>query len=407
MEENEVHKTAKICITLHKTRNKTQKKNINFFKHTRYIDILNIEQYKQAGITLVALVVTIIVLLILAGVTISLALGSNGMIEKTKIASETWKNSTKIEELIVDEIDDNIEKIEKDYVIEKIDLKVGEESLKSISQDDIMNLYGKETNYKSIIHPDIKWQLFYDDNINYYVIASDYVPNSELPCEGVTIGRKKFASTDLLKSTNTTSLKANYCARFSTNNYNDYVLTSTTEYRRGSQANTLKEGESNRNLLVSTYLKWVDEFPNSTNKNIMAVAYMMDIGKWGSFADGSKGAYAMGGPTLEMFSLSYNARHSTNKLGVYETVDLTNTNENGYKVKIGENEWSNSISGVDKTNAIGENAGNMWVRTSSTKADGMWLASPSSIRDYGLIYISRDGVLGFSYDYAYFNTLRI
>ena len=41
---------------------------------------------KQKGITLIALVVTIVVLLILAGVTISLLLDENGIIAKSKDA---------------------------------------------------------------------------------------------------------------------------------------------------------------------------------------------------------------------------------------------------------------------------------------------------------------------------------
>lgn len=39
---------------------------------------------KQNGITLVALVITIIVLLILAGVTISLTLGENGLLSRAQ-----------------------------------------------------------------------------------------------------------------------------------------------------------------------------------------------------------------------------------------------------------------------------------------------------------------------------------
>ena len=45
---------------------------------------------KENGITLVALVVTIVVLLILAGVSISLVLGQNGLINRsTKAANDT------------------------------------------------------------------------------------------------------------------------------------------------------------------------------------------------------------------------------------------------------------------------------------------------------------------------------
>ena len=43
------------------------------------------------GITLIALVVTIVVLLILAGITISLVFGSNGVIKKAQEANENTK----------------------------------------------------------------------------------------------------------------------------------------------------------------------------------------------------------------------------------------------------------------------------------------------------------------------------
>ena len=54
---------------------------------------------KQKGITLIALIITIIVLLILAGVSISLVVGQNGILEKSQEAvTETKKAS--IEEQI-------------------------------------------------------------------------------------------------------------------------------------------------------------------------------------------------------------------------------------------------------------------------------------------------------------------
>ena len=44
--------------------------------------------HRKNGITLIALVVTIIVLLILAGITISLVFGSNGVIQKAQDSKE-------------------------------------------------------------------------------------------------------------------------------------------------------------------------------------------------------------------------------------------------------------------------------------------------------------------------------
>ena len=54
---------------------------------------------KETGITLLALVVTIIVLLILAGVTINLVLGENGIINRTQSAYQTNAEAKIIEEI--------------------------------------------------------------------------------------------------------------------------------------------------------------------------------------------------------------------------------------------------------------------------------------------------------------------
>ena len=55
----------------------------------------------QKGITLVALVVTIIVLIILAGISISLLLGDNGIISKAQKAGETSQNATNEESALL------------------------------------------------------------------------------------------------------------------------------------------------------------------------------------------------------------------------------------------------------------------------------------------------------------------
>lgn len=58
---------------------------------------------KERGITLVALVVTIVVLLILAGVSISLVLGENGLISKSKKAKTEYENAANYEKQQLDE----------------------------------------------------------------------------------------------------------------------------------------------------------------------------------------------------------------------------------------------------------------------------------------------------------------
>lgn len=56
---------------------------------------------KEKGITLVALVVTIVVLLILAGVSISLVLSNNGVINKAKDARTQYQNAANYEQNVL------------------------------------------------------------------------------------------------------------------------------------------------------------------------------------------------------------------------------------------------------------------------------------------------------------------
>ena len=54
---------------------------------------------KREGITLIALVITIIVLLILAGITIELTLGKNGIIARARKASIATRRDSVIQKL--------------------------------------------------------------------------------------------------------------------------------------------------------------------------------------------------------------------------------------------------------------------------------------------------------------------
>ena len=54
---------------------------------------------KQKGITLIALVVTIVILVILAGVAINLTLGENGIFTKAQYAKEQYEMAAVREEL--------------------------------------------------------------------------------------------------------------------------------------------------------------------------------------------------------------------------------------------------------------------------------------------------------------------
>jgi type II secretory pathway pseudopilin PulG len=68
------------------------------------------EMYKKTkGITLIALVVTIVVLLILATVTINMTLNSNGIFGRAKNATEQYKQAASNESAALNDIDSSIE----------------------------------------------------------------------------------------------------------------------------------------------------------------------------------------------------------------------------------------------------------------------------------------------------------
>ena len=67
---------------------------------------------KNEGITLVALVITIIVLIILAGVTISMVVGDDGIITKAKEASQNMSNATSEEKELLQNMLNTMNEIE-------------------------------------------------------------------------------------------------------------------------------------------------------------------------------------------------------------------------------------------------------------------------------------------------------
>ena len=64
---------------------------------------------KERGITLVALVITVIVMLILAGVAISALSGQEGLFSKTKDAADTYTREAQVENEKIENLIDKYE----------------------------------------------------------------------------------------------------------------------------------------------------------------------------------------------------------------------------------------------------------------------------------------------------------
>ncbi len=87
--------------------------------------ILNIKNSK--GITLVALVITIIIMLILAGVALRLALGENGLFKMSEKAVEKYKEEAAKEENTLGNMEKQLKYMIEGYVPDRSMLKVGDE----------------------------------------------------------------------------------------------------------------------------------------------------------------------------------------------------------------------------------------------------------------------------------------
>ena len=153
---------------------------------------------------------------------------------------------------------------------------------------------GYVTNYTTPSgDPNVKWRIFYADESNIYLIASDYIHYDYAPTS---------ANYTLYK--NSTDYKLSF-----NNVYQDYT---------GSVS-----------ITDTRIKKWIQKYlavaPSSTNTNIRAVAFMLDETRWSAkYANSNYAEYAIGGPTLEMFVASYNKTHpekpmycSANSTGYY------------------------------------------------------------------------------------------
>lgn len=199
------------------------------------------------------------------------------------------------------------------------------------------------------------WRIFFADNDNIYLIADDYISIKYAP-----------------KGKGGTALSAN----------SDYHLSFGRVYNDYSGSRWIVNNSKAKKWLNKYFNYTADggtTYPNktSTNKNIGAVAFMMDTsdGVWGKWANTNLAEYAIGGPTLEMYVESYKDSHPESNI----SCNVTGTD--GYS-------YSNA-SGLEPR---GEN-NEIYIKPSFTNAYGMWLASPSSTYSEDIIYADKTRLL--------------
>lgn len=385
---------------------------------------LNLERKKfnSKGITLVALVVTIIILLVLAGITVASLTGDNGLIGKTGEAKKQTEISEGLEQLEIavtqstnkrGNIDEtklaknlskinglkyiNAEKEEID-VEENTEIKLtakvkfkgntfkikkdGKISYKkdgTIDNEDIRNVpatyYGRYvTNYNSpndegIVNEDNqlgKWQIFMADEDNIFLITSNFIT-------GQYTGKKNNVEFSYEESNPTKIWFKNIINQYNVSN----------DLTKNDIPGILSKLDKQ-----SIYHKWMNKTENQIkgNNNEKAVAAMLDVDLWNGYNNPQYAKYAIGGPTLEMFCEAYNATHSSCKIKAKENYNT------GYKIQKNNDNDSETISLSGwATSPVSESAENMLMKT-------YWMAAPSSAYHSHIITPYESGINYNSYN---------
>ena len=249
----------------------------------------NIVNRRNSGITLIALVVTIVVLIILATVTINTVLGDNGIISRAQKARDSYSNSQKSE-------DEQMAVLANEMA--QYDTKGGGSG-------------GETTKPAEGITATVegKTVTITKDNVATYLgkVVTNYVPTKN----SVTIGGTEYNVSTQYRlyyvdfdgkygEKNGVYLKADCTS----NNYSLQV-TDTTE----STASNVKI----RALNPSLYKTGVTA-PSADNSNMKAVTWLTNTSNWDSLKTGAsiedKVNYVVGAPSVEMMMDSYNTKYN-------------------------------------------------------------------------------------------------
>ena len=354
----------------------------------------------QKGITLIALVITIIVLIILASVSIAMLTGENGILKKATTAKEKTieaEDEEKIQLAVLASRDNNgdfnkdlLKEELKKYGLTGVDNSDGsttvtvngktytiddegkvtsKETIKDITAkmvaDHPETYYGlKVTNYTSTNGQD-DWRIFYSDGTHIFLITGDYVDLS--------------VANRLDSNTGMTKIGTKYRAIWNP---------------APSSLQTVEDTVKTRFMATGYTL-------NSSNPSSKCVSTLLNASNWESYKDNNGMAeYAIGGSTIEMWMDSWNKRYPSDKLY------CNKTDEYGYHVGTSSNSRDDYI---DLSVMIAKEGYNnsLYYPYHESVSDGdrdchsYWFASPSASSDINILYVYCYGLVSNnSYNYT-------
>lgn len=271
-------------------------------------------------------------------------------------------------------------------------------SLPTIADADEKDYYGNFIDYDVDLDgttTDYDWKIFYNDGTNIYIIAEDYVPmaNSLMP---TITGRTENSSNP-------------YSLYWSSGNKNNI--------QNGKDGSADIFGDATHNVpnktlnLANKFLAdWKPKVTGTNSaseySNAKMVATLMDTSLWANFATSTKingltnkadELSAIGGPTLEMWVKSWNAKHGTesddtNKLQLYYASNAT-----GYFVGTSANLETSSSHYADQSGTTGYTDPLYYPHKSAVdNCYGYWLASPAAdYLTFRVMHVYCSGYVGF------------
>ena len=361
-------------------------------------------KFKNAkGITLIALVITIIVLLILAGVTIATLTGDNGILNQAGKAKDKTTEAESIERVQVEVagsygLDGTIDKDQLNKNLGNIaGLKIGESNfggeniVKELPATVTLNGYDIVINANGGVKkiPEIIAKIRANPQAYYGKKVTNYkVSDSDTNTYRIFYVDK---DNDFKDGYNTIYLKADFSSTsYKLNDYASYdsvntkIRTMNPDWAKGKKLDSdiKTRGESefedpnaetkkviwNTNEQAAAYLC---SPVNETNKGTTSLP-------WKGYYNSEYAKYVIGGPSVEMYVKSYNQTHGDNALGCqYQT---NNAPGYGYKVKgtIQNSGWYTNSNTLDYSMTYksmycgqnGENTGTWWLASPSANGSG-------------------------------------
>ena len=275
----------------------------------------NMTKQMNNGITLIALVITIIVLLILAGVTIATLTGENGILTKASDANRETEIASVKEQAQLDITNWVAGKMEngEDATVDTW------EDIKTILNEantDEENRYYVEVTEEGVETPS-----------GYIVPIEELYTNSsgntDFDASGLTIGTAINADKYGQKVTNytvqTSEMSTNVWRLFYQDNNYTYLITDEcigsykpsdyySSYTDGSMVSTI--GQKLNPMLLESGTFFVE---SNTNTAILTTAWLTDTTNWSNYANNEDAIFAIGSPTVELYAASFNATASMNE----------------------------------------------------------------------------------------------